>query len=313
MASDFYKTLGVDRSASHDEIAKAYRKLARKHHPDLNPDDKGAKKRFQEIQTAYDTLNDPEKRKMFDQFGSEYEKYRGGNPFGGGSAGQGPGGFDFGNIFGNEGGAGAVDLGDIFRQFGGGGAGSTRSRRAANVARGADIAAELEVPIRTVISGGDTQIQLDRNGTVESIQVKIPAGVEPGKKIRLRGQGQPVPGGKAGDLLLTIKPQTHPALKIVGSNLELRLPITLPEAIQGAKIDVPTAAGTIALTIPPMSSSGKKLRIKGQGLKSANGVVGDMLVELQIKLPEQISVEVREQLQLLADNYPRSLRDSIQW
>lgn len=160
MANDYYKTLGISRSASQEEIAKAYRKLARKYHPDLNPEDQSAKKRFQEIQTAYDTLNDPEKRKMYDQFGDGYEQYRQGNPFGGGGRTGGAGGFDFGDIFGGAGGSGAVDLGDIFRQFGAGAGGSTRSRRTATP-RGPDISGEIEVPLRTIIEGG--------NGSFDSI------------------------------------------------------------------------------------------------------------------------------------------------
>lgn len=312
MANDYYKTLGVERSASQDEIAKAYRKLARKFHPDLNPDDQNAKKRFQEIQAAYDTLNDPEKRKKYDQFGEAYEQFGAGGPFGGGGGGNwnaGGGGFDFGDIFGS-GAAGGVDLGDLFRQFGGGGGG--RTRRGAP-ARGHDIAAEIEVPLRTMIEGGEMQFQLQREGKAEAIKVKIPAGIEPGKKIRLRGQGGPMPGGKPGDLLLTIRLQAHPGIKLSGNTIELKLPITLSEAIHGAKIDVMTAKGTVTVTIPPMSSSGKKLRIKGQGFPSPNGPPGDMLVELHIKLPDVIPSSARDAIDGLNSGYPSNFRDSIRW
>lgn len=311
MANDYYKTLGVERNATAEEISKAYRKLARKYHPDLNPDDKNAKKRFQEIQQAYDCLNDPEKRKMFDQFGSNYEQYGGRPPFtGGGGGAAGPGGFDFGDIFGQGAGAG-VDLGDIFRQFGGGGGG--RTRRAAP-AKGEDISAEIAVPLRTIILGGDTQIQLDRGGKRESITVKIPAGIEPGKKIRLRGQGQPANGGggKPGDLLLKVNLEPHPYFKLSGHNLELRLPISIPEAIQGARIDVPTPAGTVTLTIPPMSSSGRKLRIKGQGLKAPDGTVGDMTVELLIKLPEQAPTSFVPVAEQWTQSYAKPIRENVQ-
>ncbi|MCU0709678.1 MAG: J domain-containing protein [Pirellula sp.] len=310
MANDYYKTLGVDRSASQDDIAKAYRKLARKYHPDLNPDDQNAKKRFQEIQAAYDTLNDPEKRKKYDQFGEDYERYSAAGPFnkapeGWSSSGA---GFDFGDIFGG-GGAGAVDLGDLFSHFGGGG---PRARRT-SVPRGHDIAAEIEVPLRTMLEGGEMQFQLQRDDKVESIKVKVPRGIEPGKKIRLRGQGGPMPGGKPGDLLLTIKAQAHPNVKLVGNNIELKLPITLTEAIQGAKIDVPTAKGTVTITIPPMSSSGKRLRIKGQGFAPANGTPGDMLVELHIKLPDVIPSSSRDEIERLNSGYPSNFRDSVRW
>ena len=316
MAIDYYKVLGIERTASAEEISKAYRKNARKHHPDLNPDDKNAKKRFQEIQQAYDCLNDPEKRKQFDQYGSDYEKFGGKNPFAGGHPGgawggdPGDQGFDFGQIFG-QGAAGSADLGDIFRQFGGGGSGPNRTRRG-GPAKGQDISAEIAVPLRTIIQGGQTQIQLDHDGKLESITVKIPAGIEPGKKIRLRGQGQHVLGGRAGDLLLKINVESHPYFKIAGKNLELRLPISIPEAIEGARIDVPTPAGTVTLKIPPMSNSGKKLRIKGQGLKNADGSSGDMTVELMIKLPDVAPPKFDETSQNWADAYAKPIRDGVQ-
>ena len=310
MANDYYKVLEVERAASTDEISKAYRKLARKFHPDLNQEDKNAKKRFQEVQQAYDCLNDPEKRKLYDQFGSDYEKFGGKNPFESQPRSGNAGGasFDFGDIFG-RGAAGGVDLGDIFGQFAGGG--PSRTRRAPPP-RGADISAEISVPLKTIILGGETRIQLDHGGKLESITVKIPPGIEPGKKIRLRGQGQPSAPGKPGDLILKVNLEPHPFFKIVGQNLELRLPISIPEAIQGARIDVPTPAGTITLTVPPMSSSGKKLRIKGQGMKGTGGVVGDMMVELMIRLPEQIPAASSGGIEQLVAAYVKPIRDGVQ-
>jgi DnaJ-class molecular chaperone len=298
MAADYYKILGVDRNASSDEITKAYRKLARKHHPDLNPDDKNAKQRFQEIQSAYDCLSDSDKRARYDQFGSNYEQFAGGggpNPYAGGHV------FDFGDIFNG----GQLDFGSIFGNMGGG----TRSRRAA---RGADVSAEISVPIRTMIAGGETQFSLNLNGKTESISVKIPPGILPGKKIRLRGRGQSVAGGKPGDLLLTVQPESNAHYKISGLNLELRLPVTLEEAVKGGKVDVQTPSGTIALTIPPMSSSGRKLRLKGQGFRTSDGGVGDMIVELLIKLPENLSPELVSQLANTTGAYRRPVRDGVQ-
>ncbi len=308
MANDYYKTLGVERSASQDDISKAYRKLARKHHPDLNPEDKGAKKRFQEIQQAYDCLNDPEKRKKYDQFGEGYEQYAGPHPFAGGGNGPQGQGFDFNDIFG---GSSNVDLGDIFRQFGGGAGPSTGRTRRGPAARGSDISAEIHVPLGTMIFGGDTQIQLERNGKMESLSVKVPAGIEPGKRIRLRGLGQPSPQGKGGDLLLKIHPEPHPFYKIVGNNLELRLPISLQEAVDGVRLDVQAPGGTVTLTIPPMSSSGKKLRVKGQGLRSSDGSVGDMFVELLIKLPEHAPDITSAQWNAWSKAYSKPLREGI--
>jgi len=320
MAKDYYKTLGISSSATPEEIAKAYRKLARKHHPDLNPEDQQAKKRFQEIQTAYDTLNDPEKRKLYDQFGDGYEQIRQGKPFGGSGESGGAGGFDFGDLFGGggaAGGGGAVDFADIFRQFGGGGnaasgPGPTRSRKAAPP-KGEDVTAELDVPLRLMIEGGDCEFQLQRGDRVESIQVKIPAGIAPGKKIRLRGQGTPIPRGKPGDLILTINLESHPAIKVVGNNLELKLPITLHEAIRGTKVDVKTTRGEVTLTLPPLSSSGKRLRIKGQGLKAGTSEAGDMIVEIQIKLPDRVPPELATAAETLQSEYPANFRDSIRW
>jgi DnaJ-class molecular chaperone len=248
---------------------------------------------------------------MYDQFGPDYEKFGDKNPFAGGHARGGPAGgasFDFGDIFG-RGGAGGVDLGDIFSQFGGGG--PSRGRRAPQP-RGADIAAEISVPLRTIILGGETRIQLERDGKRDAITVKIPAGIEPGKKIRLRGQGQPSEVGKPGDLILKVNLEPHPYFKIAGNNLELRLPISIPEAVQGARIDVPTPAGTVTLTIPPMSNSGKKLRIKGQGLKSSDGGAGDLLVELMIRLPEHIPEVSSDGIKQLASAYAKPIRDGVQ-
>ena len=314
MADDYYKSLGVSRTASVEEISKAYRKLARKYHPDLNPDDKNAKKRFQEIQSAYDCLNDPEKRKMYDQFGPDYEKYRAG-PGGGGQQGNpfasgGGQSFDFNEAFGGGGGSGGVDIGDLFRQFTGGG---TRNRRSASAspARGADVAAEITVPLSTAVLGGETEITLDRDGIPESLRVKIPAGVHEGKKIRLRGQGNSA-NGRAGDLLLTIHVAVHPHFKLVGNDLELKLPITVGEAALGGKVDVPTPGGTVTVTIPPRSQSGKRLRVKGQGARGATGT-GDLYIELQIKLPDAISESNLEKLRSLDTAYTKNVRSDIAW
>jgi curved DNA-binding protein len=307
MSEDYYKVLGVGRTASAEEISKAYRKLARKYHPDLNPDDKNAKKRFQEIQTAYDCLNDGEKRKLYDQFGPGYEQMKGGGPE---ATGAGPGGFgfDFNDIFGGQRG---VDLGDIFRQFGGGTGPGARSRRSPGASRVADVEAEITVPLATAVLGGHAEINVDRGGISEALRVKIPAGVHEGKKIRLRGQGQAA-GNQAGDLLLTVHVAPHPHFKLIGHDLELKLPITLVEAVLGAKVDVPTPGGTVTLTIPPRSQSGKRLRVKGQGVRSSQKT-GDLYIELQIRLPEQLTEAQLEQLRSLATAYSSDPRRDIHW
>lgn len=319
MAEDYYKLLGVSRTASAEEIAKAYRKLARKYHPDLNPDDASAKKRFQEIQTAYDALSDPEKRKLYDQFGGDYEKVRGaagggnpfpgGNPFSGGRSpfaggGGGSGSFNWQDLFGGGAGSGGggVDLEELFGAFGGG-------QRGRAPVRGRDVEADISIPLELAVTGGTTTLALDRGGRPEEIEVKIPVGIRSGKKIRLRGQGEPGPGGKGGDLLLRVTIQPHPLYRVDGDNLERRLPITLGEAVHGATIDVPTPHGkTVSLKIPPLSSSGKRLRVRGQGMPQRGGDPGDLYLELQIKLPEDLSAEAIAAVDAIEKSYRSGVR-----
>ncbi len=309
MAQDYYKTLEVGRQATQDEIQKAYRKLARKYHPDLNPDNKAAQQRFKEIQLAYDCLNDPEKRKLYDQFGDQYENVAAGR----GGAGQ-PFGFE--DVFGQGGGRGFqfdADLGDLFRQFAGGQAGGQpRGRKPRGAAKGNDLTAELTVPFNTAVLGGQATISVRRGNANENIQVKIPAGVETGKKIRLRGQGEPSPAG-AGDLLITISVANHPYFKRNGQNLELRLPVTLAEAALGATVDLPTPGGTVSLKIPAGSSSGRRLRVKGQGVRDASGAAGDLYVELQIKLPEQLDDQATQAISQIERLYQERPRKGLVW
>lgn len=315
MAQDYYELLGVGKTDSADEIQKAYRTLARKYHPDLNPDDKAAQQKFKDIQHAYDVLSDPEKRQMYDQLGPDFERM-GGAP--GGGAGQ--GGFGFEDIFGGGSPGGFQfegDLGDIFRHMGGGG-GGPQGRRAAPPDKGADLTAELTIPFATAVLGGEASITVQRAGKHESIQVKIPPGVDSGKKMRLRGQGEPARRrGKAGDLLLTLTVAAHPCFKRLGNNLEVRLPITISEAALGGTVELPTPGGTVSLKIPPGSSGGKRLRVKGQGIRSSSGSAGDLYVELQIKLPEQLSKpdaidsETKEALGKVEALYSEPVREII--
>lgn len=325
MAEDYYSTLGISRSASQDEILKAYRRLARKYHPDLNPDDEKAKRQFQAVQVAYDTLQDPEKRKLYDQFGEGYEAYRN-NPFGAGKAG--PAGFDFREAFEKSEG---FQFFDFFKdaasdsQASGKTQGSSaRSRRSGASSRTSsfesdphqpgDVAAEIPVPLRIMVEGGEVQFRLNRgDGRIEDLSVKIPADVTPGKKIRLRGLGERNRSGETGDLILTIQLQPHHAIKINGNNIELKLPITLSEAIYGAKIDVPSLGGDVTIRIPTMCDSGKRLRVKGQGLKGPNGLRGDMIIEPLIQLPEEIPESLGSVIKQFESTYDKNLRDGIRW
>jgi DnaJ-class molecular chaperone len=323
MATDYYKTLGVSRNASQDEIQKAYRELARKYHPDMNPDDKTAKKRFQEVQTAFDVLGDSKKREMYDRYGSSFETMGAGGPQG---AGWGPGagggfeGFsaedvDFSQFFGDRFGGGGpeINLGDIFGQFRRHSAGPQRPRRGGR-ARGADVQAEAQIPFNTAVTGGDVELEVrEPGGRSPKINVKIPAGIEDGKKIRLRGQGQPGPGGTAGDLLITVRVAPHPCFQRRGIHLHVKIPVTLPEAALGAKVDVPTPRGTVALRVPPGTSGGTKLRVKGHGVAPKNGQAGDLLAEIQIVLPDDFDEASREVIRGLDERYSENPRANLQW
>jgi DnaJ-class molecular chaperone len=314
MAKDPYKTLGVERSASPEEIQKAYRRLARKYHPDMNPEDASARKKFQEVQSAFDILRDPEKRQQYDQFGDAFD------PTGGG-----PGGpkwtystgpqtypFDLNDLFGGEAsGEGGGGFADLFKQFRRG----AGQRRAAPPARGADLKHELTVPFATAVLGGEAALSIRRaSGTVETIKLKIPAGIDDGKRIRLRGQGEPGQTGvPAGDILVTIRVSPHPHFRRTGKRLDVRVPITLAEAALGAKIDVPTPQGTIALSIPPGTSSGTRLRIKGHGVRPREGTSGDLFAEIQIVLPAGLSDDQWQQLADISNAHPQNPRAELRW
>ena len=318
MAEDYYATLGVARGASAEEIKKAYRKLARENHPDLHPDDPKAKEKFQQVQNAFDVLNDPKKREMFDRYGSAYESMGGGGPQGARpwpGAGGGPRGgeaheVNLEDLFGGGGGGGFADL---FKQFGNRGARGGGRRPLPE--EGADLEHELSIPFASAVLGGEAQIAVQRgDGRTETIRVKIPAGIEDGKRIRLRGQGEPgANGGQAGDILIRVAIAPHPHFRRFGKRLEVSVPITLAEAIAGGKIDVPTPHGMITLTVPPGSSSGRKLRVKGQGVKAGSGEPGDLFAELEIVMPKDLSDEDRQQLAEIAQRYNENPRAELRW
>ena len=300
MADDHYQTLGVPRTASAEDIRKAYRELARKYHPDLHPDDDAAKEKFKKVQAAFDVLNDPSKREMYDRYGSSFEGVGGpggwgGGPFPGGGGFPGAGGFpggqeiDLESLFGGAGG-----FGDL---FGRGRTKTARGRRRPAQMAGEDLTARIEIPFRLAIDGGKTDVRVERDGTAETITVTIPQGLPDGARMRLRGQGLPgAGGGPAGDLLLEVRVQPHPVYRRDGDTLELTLPVSLSEAIAGAKVDVPTPWGTIALRIPPGTSGGRKLRAAGMGVRHANGSKGDLIAEVQIALPAGADPAVMEKL-----------------
>lgn len=317
MAEDLYQVLGVDRSASKDDIKKAHRKLANKLHPDKNPDDKASHDKFKRVQEAYDVLSDEEKRAAYDRYGDDFEKIRGGGfrPDAGGAAGF--DGLDLEQIFGGRGGGAQFEgFGDFFEQMMGGGAGGARRggprRQAAAPIPGSNVRHELEIPLEIAVRGGKTEFYLQSGASNEKIAVNIPAGVDSGSKIRLRERGQPSPnGGPSGDLILLLKVSSHPHFRRSGRNLELDLPVSISEAILGAKVDVPTPSGTVALTIPPGSSSGKRLRLKGQGVGSPSGSSGDLIVVVQIKVPADVDDASKHLIQQFADAHPENVRQGI--
>lgn len=319
MADDYYKILGVNRNASDDDIQKAYRSLARKYHPDVNENKEQAKERFQEVQRAYDVLSDSEKREMYDRYGSSFESMGSGGP--GGQTWQAqPGGasfdfndIDFSRIFG-----GATSSGggfeDIFQQFNQAGA-QPRGRRRQQPRRGADLTHDMTVPFKTAVTGGEIGLSLQRpNGEKKSITVKVPPGIEDGKKIRLRGQGEASPnGGPAGDILITVHSESHPSFQRHGKNLEVHVPVTVAEAALGAKVEVPTPKGTITLTIPSGTSSGKRLRIKGHGVAPSSGEPGDLYAVVMISLPKSMDEETKDLVRRLAERQSANPREGLSW
>jgi len=337
MPRDYYDILGVSRSADPKEIKKAYRRLAKRYHPDVNADE-SAKQTFREVQEAYEVLSDPEKRKLYDQFGHAGVKAgaqpagsrstaRGGhNPFEEGrwhTSNAGPGGFSF--RF-----EGAEGMDDLFSQFFGGGGGrrGPRSRAGARAGaggdpfggagagaalKGRDISHEITVPFDTAAKGGTTSLRLSGDGTTQSIDVKVPKGIADGAKLRVKGKGQPSPtGGEAGDLLLTVRVAPHPCFRRDGLNLMLDVPISIDEAVFGTSVETPTLKGMATLKVPPGTSGGQKLRLRGAGIENTKGEKGDLLAQIRIAVPKELTDEQREALEAIRGKLPDPRAD-LNW
>jgi DnaJ-class molecular chaperone len=292
--ADPYSTLGVARGATEKDIKSAYRKLAKELHPDRNKDNPKAADRFAEVTRAYDLLSDKDKRAQFDR-GEIDADGNPANPFAGMGGSRGAAGSQrgFGGGFEGFGGGDAVGLDDlldgIFGGMGGRGArtgagmgGGFGGRRAAPP-RGANVQYRLKVPFADAAVRKDQRITLSDGKTID---LKLPAGVEDGTQMRLKGKGEQGPGG-AGDALVTIAIESHPFFKRDGDDVRLGLPISLDEAVSGAKVKVPTVEGAVMLTIAPCTSAGKVLRLKGKGFTKKDGNRGDQLVSLEIDLPQQ--------------------------
>lgn len=299
---DYYEILGVGRDASENEIKKAYRKLARKYHPDVNKD-KGAEEKFKQINEAHEVLKDPEKRKLYDQLGPDWQAGQDFKPppgwenvhfeFGSGPQAE---AFHFGGGF-----------SDFFEAlFGGsmGGGGAARARQASWVMRGQDHEAQIEISLEDAYGGATRTITLkghevDPQGqvhpTVQNIQVKIPPGVTDGTRIRLAGKGgEGMGGGPRGDLYLKVHMEPHPRFTIDGHNLQVEVPVAPWEAALGATVQVVTMDGTVNLKIPPGAQSGQKLRLRGKGFPKKGGERGDLIARLKIVVPKDLTAKEKE-------------------
>ena len=284
--ADPYSILGVARGANEKDIKSAYRKLAKELHPDRNKDNPQAAERFSEATRAYDLLSDKDKRARFDRGEIDID----GNPTMGFGCGGMGGGFAGGQrgfrADGFEGFEGGIDIGDIFDGLFGGrggmGGGFAGGQRRGPAPRGANVQYRLRVSLTDAATQAPQRITLSDGKTID---LKLPAGVEDGTQMRLGGKGEPGPGGN-GDAIVAIELQPHAFFRRDGDNLRLDLPITLDEAVNGAKVKVPTADGAVMLTVAPGTSSGKTLRLKGKGFSRKDGTRGDQLVTIEVQLPE---------------------------
>ncbi len=341
---DYYEVLGVSRAATEEQIKAAYRKLARKFHPDLNPGDKAAEERFKELQEAYEVLSDAEKRKKYDQYGENWRMadqapppgWEGFGPGGGPQA----GGFDFSGFdFGGSGrGSGTGGMGDIFEELFGRAGGRARARGSN---RGRDVEAELELSLEEAHHGGRRTLSMQAaedcptcqgtgvagNNQVcqtcggagqvlrpKTIEVNIPAGVRDGSTVRLAGQGGAGhAGAPAGDLYLHIRLRPHPVFTVHGDDLEVEAPVAPWEAVLGARIEVPTIEGQVEMTVPAGAQNEQRLRLRGQGLNKRRGGRGDIYVRLKVVTPKQVSAEERrlyEELRRASRFNPRAGQQS---
>jgi curved DNA-binding protein len=307
---DYYETLGVPRDASQEDIRAAHRRLARKYHPDVNKEE-GAEDRFKEISEAYEVLRDPEKREQYDRLG---QNWKAGQDVSGASGFE---GFDFG---GGAGGGfrdvrmdfGGGDFSDFFEGiFGRGRSGFGGGRGGPNgfASRGQDQVAEIEISLAEAAKGGKRKISLADGRDYE---VNIPPGVRDGQRIRLAGEGGSGAGGPSGDLFLRVRVRPDPRFDVDGNDLYVDLPVTPWEAALGAdRVEVPTLDGTARVRVPPGSSCGRQLRLRGEGMPDGRGGKGDLYATVEIKVPKDLSPQEREQFERLtevSDFNPRSRR-----
>lgn len=297
---DYYSILGVDRGASEKDIKAAYRKLARKHHPDVNPNDKAAEERFKEISEAYEVLSDSDKRTKYDQYGQYWEQVQsGGRPGGQAPPGYDSFGFDFGDFEG-----GRVDIGgesgfsDFFEMLFGQGRAGRGGRRVRHApGKGRNIEADLEISLEDAFGGGKKLFKL--NG--RTIELTVPKGVRDGQKMRLAGQGEDGPGGK-GDLMIRMKLRPHKTFVRNNDDLQADVPVDYVTAALGGEVQVPTLSGRVTMKVPPGTDSGKTFRLPGQGMpKMSKDERGDLYVKARVQIPETMSDKELELLQQIKE------------
>ena len=334
---DYYDVLGLPKAASADEIKKAYRKLARKFHPDVNKNDPAAETKFKEVQEAYDILSDAKKREAYDQFGHAGVNSAAAAEAAAAAAAAGRGGGGFRYSPQTPGGGtvdfGEVDLNDIFESFVGGRGGNSRrsagsaspfgfggaSRRGRNAPQesapvGGDITYPVTITFEQAVKGTTVEVRLNTpdRSIDETISVKVPPGVEERSKVRARAKGQPGHGGR-GDLIIVTHVEPHPYFKREGKDLLLELPLSAAEAAAGATVSVPTLDGRVELRVPPGIGSGKRLRIKERGVHQRDGSRGDQYVRVLIQLPPGLSDEEKKQLAAIDQAHRFDPRQNVGW
>lgn len=320
---DYYKILDVNKNTSQDEIKKAFRRLARKYHPDANPNDSKAEEKFKEIGEAYEVLKDPQKRSRYDQLGANWKQYShagAGWPGGGGRTytyNFGGRGFNFEDLGGG--------FSDFFETFFGRGSDdrfsgfdpgfSTQFDRGTrtNMQKGQDMQSELSITLREAYSGTQRSLKLQREGKTRTVNVKIPKGIKDGGKIRVAGEGAKSPaGGPAGDLYLVINIAPHNFFTRKGDDLYCEVPVTIKEAFYGAKIDIPTFSGKIMVKVPPKTQGGKTLRLKGKGIpKLRSSEFGDLYAKIKLILPEKLNSEQKRHFEEFARGFDENPRENI--